>query len=204
VRFGVAVVILDDRPDKTSTGKADGMQPKTIETFRQLRLADPLLKNGARVFDISFWVSFLLCVNLTLLTQSQESTAHQPLRRTGRKAHYPEHLVGASDPYILLAHQGMVEEVMIDDMESRGVFVTRNSHFASCTTVKGTNQLDIVYDDILTNKSHTIRANYLVGCDGARSKVRAYIPDADLEGEITNAAWGVLDGRSIQSLWGMH
>lgn len=49
-------MILDDRPDKTSTGKADGMQPKTIETFRQLGLADSLLKNGARVYDISFWV----------------------------------------------------------------------------------------------------------------------------------------------------
>lgn len=53
------MVILDDRPDKTSTGKADGMQPKTIETFRQLGLADPLLKNGARVYDIAFWVCFV-------------------------------------------------------------------------------------------------------------------------------------------------
>lgn len=53
------MVILDDRPDKTSTGKADGMQPKTIETFRQLGLADPLLKNGARVYDIAFWVRFV-------------------------------------------------------------------------------------------------------------------------------------------------
>lgn len=56
-RYGIDVVILDDRPDKTSTGKADGMQPKTIETFKQMGLAEPLLKNGARVYDISFWVS---------------------------------------------------------------------------------------------------------------------------------------------------
>lgn len=56
-RFGIEVVILDDRPDKTSTGKADGMQPKTIETFKQMRLAEPLLKNAARVYDIAFWVS---------------------------------------------------------------------------------------------------------------------------------------------------
>ncbi|KAF4168807.1 hypothetical protein CNMCM6936_000752 [Aspergillus lentulus] len=49
VRYGIPVVILDDRPDKTSTGKADGMQPKTIETFKQLRLADSLLRNGVRV-----------------------------------------------------------------------------------------------------------------------------------------------------------
>ncbi|KAI3120009.1 hypothetical protein CBS147326_9660 [Penicillium roqueforti] len=187
VRFGIAVVILDDRPDKTSTGKADGMQPKTIETFRQLRLADPLLRNGARVYDISFW----------------ESTANDSLRRTGRKVHYPEH-VGASDPYILLAHQGMVEEVMIDDMEARGVSITRNSKFVSCSPVNGTTQLDIIYEDVTTNTAHKIRANYLVGCDGARSKVRSFIPDAELEGELTNAAWGVLDGvidTDFPDLW---
>ncbi|KAJ5807622.1 Monooxygenase FAD-binding [Penicillium robsamsonii] len=187
VRFGIAVVILDDRPDKTSTGKADGMQPKTIETFRQLGLADPLLKNGAKVYDISFW----------------ESTANESLRRTGRKTHYPEH-VGASDPYILLAHQGMVEEVMIDDMEARGVSVTRNSKFVSCSRLDGMAKLDITYEDVRTNTPHKIRADYLVGCDGARSKVRSFIPDAELEGELTNAAWGVLDGvidTDFPDLW---
>jgi len=56
VRYGVKTVILDDRPDKTSTGRADGLQPKTIETFRQLRLAGGLLEKGVRIYDISFWV----------------------------------------------------------------------------------------------------------------------------------------------------
>jgi 2-polyprenyl-6-methoxyphenol hydroxylase-like FAD-dependent oxidoreductase len=55
-RFGIPIVLLDDRPDKTSTGKADGIQPKTIETLKQLRLADKLLRDGARIYDISFWV----------------------------------------------------------------------------------------------------------------------------------------------------
>jgi 2-polyprenyl-6-methoxyphenol hydroxylase-like FAD-dependent oxidoreductase len=92
----------------------------------------------------------------------------------------------------------MVEEVMIDDMESRGVFVTRNSRFTSYSRVSGTNKLEVVYENVSTGTSHKIQADYLVGCDGARSKVRGFIPDADLEGEITNAAWGVLDGMFIQ------
>ncbi|EED15606.1 pentachlorophenol 4-monooxygenase, putative [Talaromyces stipitatus ATCC 10500] len=187
-RFGVDVRILDDRPDKTSTGKADGLQPKTIETFRQMRLADPLLRNAARVYDISFW----------------QSTAEIPLRRTGRQTHYPDNLVGASDPYILLAHQGMVEEVLIDDMESRGVFVTRSSRFVSCSRESGTGKLNITYEDMSSKTIKTIRADYLVGCDGARSKVREFIPDAQLEGETTNASWGVLDGvldTNFPDLW---
>jgi 2-polyprenyl-6-methoxyphenol hydroxylase-like FAD-dependent oxidoreductase len=89
----------------------------------------------------------------------------------------------------------MVEEVLIDDMESRGLFVTRNSRFSSCTSVPGTGQLDITYEDLSTKTPQIIRADYLVGCDGARSKVRTFIPDAELEGEMTNASWGVLDGE---------
>jgi 2-polyprenyl-6-methoxyphenol hydroxylase-like FAD-dependent oxidoreductase len=188
-------VILDDRPDKTSTGKADGMQPKTIETFKQMRLAEPLLKNAARVHDISFWVCSSIASAFFHPNSVQQSTAEKELHRTGRQTHYPEHLVGASDPYILLAHQGMVEEVLIDDMESRGLFVTRNSRFKTCSRVSGTMQLDVSYEDVSTNTIKTIRTDYLVGCDGARSKVRDFIPDAELEGEITNASWGVLDGE---------
>lgn len=56
VRFGIQVIVLDEREGKTSTGKADGLQPKTIETLKQLRLADVLLRDGARVYDICFWV----------------------------------------------------------------------------------------------------------------------------------------------------
>lgn len=56
VRFGIKTKIIDDRPDKTSSGRADGLQPKTIETFKQLGLADPLLRKGARIYDICFWV----------------------------------------------------------------------------------------------------------------------------------------------------
>lgn len=89
----------------------------------------------------------------------------------------------------------MLEGVLIDDMESRGVFVTRNSRFVSCSRVAETNQLDITFEDLSTQTTKKIRAEYLVGCDGARSKVRNFIPDAELEGEMTNASWGVLDGE---------
>lgn len=55
-RFGIKVNIIDNRPDRTLTGRADGLQPKSIETLRQMRLVDPLLRKGVKVFDICFWV----------------------------------------------------------------------------------------------------------------------------------------------------
>ena len=57
VRFGIKTTVLDDRADKTSTGRADGLQPKSIETLKQMRLADSLLQRGVRIHDICFWVS---------------------------------------------------------------------------------------------------------------------------------------------------
>ncbi|KAL2003484.1 hypothetical protein VTN02DRAFT_3693 [Thermoascus thermophilus] len=187
-RYGVPTTILDDRPDRTSAGKADGLQPKTIETFRQLRLADPLLRQGAKVYDICFW----------------ENTPTTPLKRKGRRIHYPSH-VGALDPYILLAHQGMLEDVLIKDMEARGLRVTRNSPFVECSKAAGDPKINVVYQDNRTGKTtKSIKSDYLIGCDGARSKVRPFIPGAKLEGEMTNASWGVLDGvieTDFPDLW---
>jgi 2-polyprenyl-6-methoxyphenol hydroxylase-like FAD-dependent oxidoreductase len=57
VRFGIKTRIIDNRPDRTSTGRADGIQPKSIETLRQMRLAEPLLRKGVKIYDIAFWVS---------------------------------------------------------------------------------------------------------------------------------------------------
>jgi 2-polyprenyl-6-methoxyphenol hydroxylase-like FAD-dependent oxidoreductase len=72
VRFGIKTGLLDDRPDKTSTGRADGLQPKTIETFKQLGLAGPLLQKGVRIYDICFWVRYQANFGVALLKLSHD------------------------------------------------------------------------------------------------------------------------------------
>lgn len=51
-RLGITPLILDERTEQTPAGRADGMQPKTIETLRMLGLADELLQQGVKVYDI--------------------------------------------------------------------------------------------------------------------------------------------------------
>ncbi|KAI5264842.1 hypothetical protein E4T47_08679 [Aureobasidium subglaciale] len=87
VRFGIKTTILDDRADKTSTGRADGLQPKSIETLKQMRIADSLLQRGS-------------------------SNKDKRLQRTERTEHFPP-IVDLLDPYILLVHQGIVEDVFL-------------------------------------------------------------------------------------------
>lgn len=173
-RFGIKAQVIDDRADPTPVGRyvasplnnllslhvltpgthrADGLQPKTIETFRQMRLADPLLQRGVRVYDISFW----------------RSTADEPLRRLGREVHYPP-VIDVLDPYILLVHQGMVESLFIDDMKKRGVEVKRNCAFESYSACdllmskKVGAALQINTRVNVTQDKRTILAQYLVGC----------------------------------------
>jgi 2-polyprenyl-6-methoxyphenol hydroxylase-like FAD-dependent oxidoreductase len=146
-----------------------------------MRLADPLLQRGVRVYDISFW----------------RSTADKPLHRLGREVHYPP-VIDVLDPYILLVHQGVVESLFIDDMKKRGVEVRRNTAFDSysvCDNKKAPIQINCRMNVNQDQKS--ILTQYLVGCDGAHSKVRKSIPDARPVGMSQSAVWGVLDGELL-------
>lgn len=178
VRYGIKTRIIDDRPDRTLTGRADGIQPKTIETLRQMRVAEPLLRKGVRIYDIAFW----------------KSAATKPLHRIGREIHYPP-VVDLLDSYLLLVHQGMVESLLEDDLRERGTVVARNTAFVDFDyTPMSIRPLTVNcrQDIIHANKSYSTR--YIVGCDGAHSKVRKCIPGATPVGSSTEAVWGVLDG----------
>ena len=185
VRLGIKTLILDERETSTSCGRADGLQPKSIETLKQMKLADALLQKGVKIYDIAFWES------------SQDKTLH----RTSRQIHYPSTLVDAADPYILLVHQGMVEDIFLDDMKARGLQIRRNCVFTGFQCEK--TLLDIDYK-VHGNQKQSVQSRYLVGCDGSNSKVRSTMPDVVLEGERGHASWAVLDGviqTNFPDLW---
>ena len=128
--------------------RADGLQPKTIETLRQMRLADPLLQHGVRVYDISFW----------------QGTADEPLHRLGREVHFPP-VIDVLNPYILLVHQGIVESLFIEDLKKRGLEIRRNTAYDSYNVCDGkSGQLQVNCHANVTRDRKTILTRYLVGC----------------------------------------
>lgn len=117
--------------------------------------------------------------------------------------HYPP-VVDVLEPYILLVHQGMVEELFLDDMKARGVEVTRNSPFVSYNRNAKDGSLEVVSRDTYSEAEKTLHTKYLVGTDGAHSQVRKCIPDARPVGASSDAIWGVLDGvieTDFPDLW---
>lgn len=153
-----------------------------------MRIAEPVLRKGVKIFDIAFW----------------NSSAGQQLQRTGRQEHFPP-VVDVLEPFILLVHQGMVETLFLDDMKGRGLEVERNCVFETCTVKEDeTYPVEAVYKDKVKNVTKRVRAKYIVGCDGAHSLVRKCMPGATMEGETGDVFWGVLDGvveTDFPDLW---
>ncbi len=111
----------------------------------------------------------------------QSGTADHPLRRLGREVHYPPGVVDVQDPFILLVHQGMVEEIFLDDLKLRGVEVVRSTPYSRHTATE--NQVEVECTDPKTGQPRILKSQYLVGCDGAHSKVRKGLVGADYDGE---------------------
>lgn len=90
----------------------------------------------------------------------------------------------------------MVEDVLITDMAERGVTVIRSCAFDRCTQ-NDDDSITVTGKNPVTGEERTFTTQYLVGCDGSRSRVRDFIPGSQLEGDRTNATWAVLDGTNL-------
>lgn len=99
----------------------------------------------------------------------------------------------------------MVENVFLEDMSQRGVEVERNSPFITYTANAGpAGPIEVAYSSPKSKQTATMKCKYLVGCDGAHSRVRKAIPGLAMEGEPSKAPWGVLDGvisTDFPDLW---
>lgn len=208
-RFGITPLLLDERTDATPVGRADGLQPKTIETLRMLGLADELLQQGVKVYDVCLWHS---SSTSTADNDDDQPTSpdhqEQPrLRRVGRETHYPAFIVDLVDPFVLVGHQGMVERTFTADLAKRGVSVRRCHRFDGVTRVKEDGALEVTTHFNVMREPRSFETTYLVGCDGAHSRVRKLItPDAPRASASASASaagadhaemsvWGVLDGQ---------
>jgi phenol 2-monooxygenase len=103
--------------------------------------------------------------------------------------------VDVENPFILLVHQGMVEDVFIEDLKARNIEVTRGLTFEEYHSGLGSHTVEVAYTENKTGSHHSFKTKYLIGCDGAHSNVRKSIPGATMVGESSNAKWGVLDGK---------
>ena len=109
-RWGYKIKHIDMRPEPTVTGRADGIQPRSLDLLRNMGLKRAIMAHEpAKVYEVAFW---------------DPSEQSKGIHRTGTWASCPSFL-DARYPFTTLLHQGLIERVFIADMEKYNVQVQR-------------------------------------------------------------------------------
>jgi len=179
----IRTVIVEQKPGPLQLGQADGVACRTMEMFEAFGFADRVLKEAYWVNETTFW--------------KPSEADRSRIARSGRVQDVEDGL--SHMPHVIL-NQARVHDFYLDIMEkSPSRMVPHyNRKFAGLErAADGTTDFPVTarferMDADNEGKIETIRARYVVGCDGARSGVRQAI-GASLKGDSANHAWGVMD-----------
>jgi phenol 2-monooxygenase (NADPH) len=179
---GITTRLVERRDGPLQLGQADGVACRTVEMFDAFGLSEKLVREA-------YWV------NETVFWRPSPADASR-IVRTGRVQDTED---GLSEFPHVIVNQARLQQYLLDYMRrspSRleadyGLeFVTLNVEAAGDYPVVVT--LRKASDGTLL----TLRAKYVVGCDGARSLVRDAI-GAEPRGDFANHAWGVVDMLAV-------
>ncbi|MBW0104120.1 FAD-dependent monooxygenase [Pseudonocardia sp. KRD291] len=184
----IHTVTVDRRDGPLEVGQADGVACRTVEMFEAFGLADRLVHEGYRVNEVSFW-----------RPDPHDGTS---IVRTGRIDDVAD---GLSEMPHMIVNQARMLAYLRDHMQRSA---TRSEPFYGLhltdlriDTTPGvehpvTVDLEHLRDGEPTGKTSTVRARYVVGCDGSRSRTREAI-GRRLVGDATQSSWGVLDVLAV-------
>jgi 2-polyprenyl-6-methoxyphenol hydroxylase-like FAD-dependent oxidoreductase len=147
-RQGVRVRLIDTSAEPGTTSRALAVQARTLELYEPLDLAAPVLERGHRIPAINLWA------------------------RGAHAARLPFDAIGGNltrYPFLEIFPQDEHERLLIERLRGLGVTVER------CTELQGfTETTDGVRAQLRMpdGAEGTVQVAYLVGCDGARSRVR--------------------------------
>lgn len=181
---GITVAVIDQKDDRLLVGQADGIACRTMEMFQAYGFADQIKQEAYQVNEAAFW------------KPDADKPGH--IARSGKIQDVADDL---SEMPHLIINQARVHDMFLDVMRQNPGKV--EPHYQR-------KLLDLEVDpeggeypvtaniERLVNFSQysqvieTVKAKYVVGCDGARSNVRTAI-GKELVGDALNQAWGVMD-----------
>ena len=169
----IATRIVERRAGPLQVGQADGVACRTVETFEAFGLADRLLREGYQVNETVFW----------------RPAPGGGISRTGRVQDTED---GLSEFPHLIVNQARLLAHLEDRMSRSASRLAPDYGWEFVTLEVGADDVRVTLAEVATGAEKTIRARYVVGCDGAHSRVRAAI-GAVPQGDFANHAWGVVD-----------
>lgn len=173
--------MIERRGGRLEIGQADGIQARSVETFQAFGFADRITSEAYQITEMAFW------------RPDMENPTH-----ISRGARAVDDATGVSEFPHLIVNQARVLDYFsevaahaparlkpdfgweFEDLEVTG----EGDYPVKVSLVRSAG------DDEGTRK--TVHAKYVIGCDGARSKVRSAI-GCTMAGDKANHAWGVMD-----------
>ncbi len=178
----IETMLVERMPSNILKGKADGINTRSMEMFQAFGFADKVKRETYWVNQTAFWMP------------NPENPAH--IKRVGRVQDVADD--SSEMPHILI-NQARLHELFLEVMKNSpsrlepdygwevldlSIDHSTNDHPVTVTLKDASG--------INWWATRTIRANYVVGCDGAHSKVRKAI-GGELHGDAAHQAWGVMD-----------
>lgn len=180
-RWGYKVKHIDNRHVPTKAGRADGIQPRSLEILRNLGLKRALMAyDPALVYDVAFW---------------DPLPDGKGIHRTSNWSVCPP-FIDSRYPFTTLVHQGKIERVFLDEIEKAGTVVERPFIVADFENNGKDPEypVEVKLKDTDTNVEETVRAKYLFGAEGARSPIRQKLGIQIHHKDPIQYVWGVMDG----------
>ncbi len=185
----IATCIVEQKPGRMLLGQADGIACRTMEMFNAFGFSERVLKEACWINETTFW----------------KPDDRQPAKivRSGRVQDVEDGL--SEFPHVVL-NQARVHDFYLDLMRRsaakmepyyarRVVAVEPPAPGSDPSAGRVTVTLERL-DAPHQGRTETVKARYVVGCDGARSIVRTSI-GRELSGDSANHAWGVMDVLAV-------
>jgi 2-polyprenyl-6-methoxyphenol hydroxylase-like FAD-dependent oxidoreductase len=176
-RRGIAVRIIDKTEGPGSTSRALVVHARTLELYRQLGIAEEVVRAGLEFTAINVWVR-------------GQQKGHAVIGDLGQ---------GLSPyPYMVIYPQDEHERLLIEHLRRAGVEVERRTELIGFEDRGNRIVARLKHGDGSESQSE---AAYLAGCDGAHSRVREviraefpggtyerifYVADVELRGPVDN------------------
>ena len=177
----IDTMIVERDPKNIAKGKADGINTRTMEMFQAYGIAEKVKRESYWVNQTNFWMP------------DPENPSH--IKRIGRVQDVADD--SSEMPHILI-NQARLHQLFLDVMANSPSRLAPDYSWSvkDLTIDPDADEypVTVTLEDtgVDWGQTRTVRANYVVGCDGARSNVRKAI-GGELHGDAAHQAWGVMD-----------
>ncbi len=178
----ISTCIVEQKDGPLQLGQADGIACRTMEMFQAFDFADRVAAEACWINEVTFW-------------KPDEADP----RRIARHGRVQDTEDGLSEfPHVVL-NQARVHDFYLETMRNSPTRLEPHygRRFLDLAIEDGPSDFPVTVRLERTGPSgaariETVKARYVVGCDGARSGVRKSI-GRQLVGDSANHAWGVMD-----------